>query len=41
MSELEVEYNKAQSDIETTKFQKMVEALGQKTLISMANAGPE
>lgn len=41
MSELEIGKAKQLADIESKKFEEMIAAIGQKTIVSMARAGPE
>lgn len=41
MSELEIAKAKQLADIESKKFEEMIAAIGQKTIVSMARAGPE
>lgn len=41
MLKLEIEGKKALAQIETNKFKNTVSAVGQKTLVEMARAGPE
>ena len=41
MSELEIHLKKSLAAVEETKFIEMVQAIGQNTLVALANAGPE
>lgn len=41
MAELEINKNTQLAQIESEKFQAMVTAIGKKTIVEMANAGPE
>ena len=41
VSMLEIERSKQLAEIESKKFEEMIESIGQKTIVSIANAGPE
>ena len=41
ISELEINKAKLLAEIESKKFEQMIESIGQKTIVSIANAGPE
>ncbi len=41
LSELEILKAKQLADIEANKFEQMIASIGQKTIVSIANAGPE
>ena len=38
---LELERSKKLAEIETKKFQELIGAIGQETLVAISNAGPE
>lgn len=41
LSDLEIDKAKKLADIEANKFEEMISSIGQKTIVSIANAGPE
>lgn len=41
MADIEIHKAKELAEIESSKFQAMIDALGQETMVALANAGPE